>query len=71
LGFLHPPSSGSGEFPALAWSGIRRSGWFGVATGQHGSEFGNFSVDLELLLFKTKYGGLDDFGSQFVRGHIN
>src|ERR1039458_3396041 len=36
----------------------------GSATGQHGPEVGNLCVDVELLLFKTDDGGVDDLGSE-------
>src|ERR1035437_3656399 len=64
LGFLHPPSSRSGEFPALAGGRSRRGGggWFS-ATRQHGAQFGDLIVYACLLRFKTYDGGSDDFGS--------
>jgi hypothetical protein len=54
--------------PFAFWN-IRRSGCLAAATGEHGPEFSNLRVDTELLLFKTSDGGVDDFGSEFVRGH--
>jgi hypothetical protein len=38
-------------------------------TGQHGPEVCDLSVDAKLLLFKTFDGGVNDLGSEFVRGH--
>src|ERR1039458_10309757 len=63
-GFLHPPSSRSGAFPALAGGRSRRGGggWFS-ATRQHGAQFGDLIVYACLLRFKTYDGGSDDFGS--------
>jgi hypothetical protein len=52
---------------ALCW--FRRGGKLGAPTGQHGTEFGNLSVETQPLLFKTFDGGADDFGSKFMRGH--
>ena len=34
------------------------------------AEFGNLSVDTELLLFKTYDGGIEYFGGEFVSGHL-
>jgi hypothetical protein len=38
---------------------------------EHLTEFGNLSIDTELLLFKSFDGGGDDFGGEFVSGHKN
>ena len=37
---------------------------------EHLAEFGNLSIDTELLLFKTLDGGVDNFGGEFVGGHV-
>jgi hypothetical protein len=29
------------------------------------------TIDTELLLFKAFDGGVDDFGGEFVRGHVS
>ena len=60
LGFLHPASSRRGELPALARSGFRRGGDLAGATGQHGSDFSNLSLDAPFLGFETNKGGLKD-----------
>src|ERR1017187_7547679 len=68
LGFLHPSSSGSGEFPAFALGEFRLGcGWLGGTTGKHGSEFCNLCVDTQLLLFKADDGGVDYFIREFGR----
>src|ERR1019366_4252357 len=55
--------------PFSFWS-FRCSGWFRAATREHGPEFGNLSVDAQLLLFKTFDGGSQDFRSKLLR-HVN
>jgi hypothetical protein len=38
---------------------------------EHLAEFGNLSIDTELLLFKALEGGIKDFGGEFVGRHKN
>jgi hypothetical protein len=38
---------------------------------QYGPVFANLGVDTEYLSFKTHDGGVDDFGSESIRGHEN
>ena len=38
---------------------------------EHLAEFGNLSIDSELLLFKTYDGSIEDFGGEFVGRHKN
>jgi hypothetical protein len=71
LGFLHALSSGSGEFLPLAGGRYWRGGGSSGTTGKHGPEFGNLSVNPALLRFKAFNGGGDDFGGEFVRGHVD
>src|ERR1039458_1804844 len=67
LGFLHAPSSGSGEFLSLTCGSFRRGGGFCTATGEHGTEFANLIVNPALLRFKAFDGGGDDFVREFCR----
>ena len=64
LSFFHALSGGSGEFLALAGGRFRRGGWFGGATGQHGTEFGDLSVDLGLLRLEAVDGGGNYLGCE-------
>src|ERR1035441_5629639 len=43
------PGSGA-QLSTFAFWNLRRSDWLRATTGQHGPEFGNLSVDTELLL---------------------
>jgi hypothetical protein len=46
LGFLHRPSSGSGEFLPFKWGRFRRVGsWFAATTVKHLSDLRNLKVD--------------------------
>src|ERR1035437_1699661 len=63
------PGGGTHLSPPASWN-FRRGGWGRGGAGQHFAEFGNLSVDTELLLFKALDGGSDDFGGKFVGGHI-
>jgi hypothetical protein len=56
--------------PFAFWT-FRCSGWFRTATREHGPEFGNLSVDAQLLLFKTFDGGSQDFRSKLLCRHVN
>jgi hypothetical protein len=72
LGFFHPPSSASGELPALAGKRFRGGGrWSGGATIQHGSEFGDLNVDSGFLRLETGDGGFDDSVREFWCRHIS
>jgi hypothetical protein len=54
------PSGGTQLSPFAFWS-LQRSGWVRGGACQHLAEFGNLSVDMELLLFKALDGGGEDF----------
>ena len=61
LGITHAFPGGCTHLSPFAFWACRCSGWFRAATREHGPEFGNLSVDAELLLFKTFDGGSQDF----------
>ena len=63
------PGGGTHLAPFAFWN-FRCGGGRRGSAGQHLAEFGNLSIDTELLLFKTLDGGVDDFGCEFVGGHI-
>src|ERR1035438_4431702 len=71
LSFLHAPSSGSREFPALGCGHFRRGGGLTGATGQHGAKFGNLRVDIPLLLLESKDRCGDDFRAEFLYWHVS
>jgi hypothetical protein len=62
---------GGTHLPPFAFWTSRRGGGRRGTTGEHGPEFGYLSIDTELLLFKTYDGGGDDFGCEFVGGHVS
>jgi hypothetical protein len=67
LGFLHVPSSGSGEFLALPGCGCWRGSELGGATGQHGSDFSNLGINALFLCFESNKGSVEDFGGECAR----
>src|ERR1035437_7350936 len=62
---------GGTHLPPFAFWEFRRGGGRAGTAFEHLAEFGNLSIDTELLLFKALDAGVDDFGGEFVRGHKN
>ena len=68
---FHLAPSRSGEFPALALGGFRRSGGLCGTTGKHRTEFGNLSIDAGSLRFAALDGGGDDFWVELLCRHVS
>ena len=65
LGFLHAPSSGSGEFLSLTCGNFRRSGGLSRSARKQCFEFCDFAVDACLLFLEAVDGGGDDLVCEF------